>query len=74
MEIVLLAVAIAILTVFGLTWFGCAVWVYRDARRRDLDTALYWGLGTVPTGYVGLVLYVLAEGSSRKAALSGSAD
>lgn len=74
MEIVLLAGAVLILTVFALTWLGSAAWVYRDARRRNLESATRWGIGTVFTGYLGLVLYILAQGSSRSAALSGSAD
>lgn len=74
MEFIVGGLIVLVLGVFAATWLGCAAWVYRDARRRNLDSAAYWGVGLLFTGYVGFVVYVLAQGSSRSAALSGSTE
>lgn len=69
-----LALVVVVVAASVLAWLGSAWWVYRDARRRDVDSAVAWGVGTLFTGYFGLIAYIFVQGSSRKAALSGSTD
>lgn len=74
MNLLVVALVVGVFGVFLASWVGSAAWVYRDARRRNVDSAAYWGLGTLVTGYFGITAYIFVQGSSRGAALRGSAD
>lgn len=74
MEFIIGAVLLLLVAASIIAWFAAVAWVYRDANRRNLDTAMYWTIGVFFTGYVGFVVYILFQGSSRSAALSGSTE
>lgn len=70
----LVVLVFGLATIAALAWLACAGWVFRDARRRSLDSAVPWGVGVLLTGPIGFVAYVMFQGSSRSAALNESAD
>jgi len=42
----------------GLLWFYLPYWVYRDARRREMDNAAKWAGFTLIAGFLTIFIYV----------------
>ncbi|MDR3598802.1 zinc ribbon domain-containing protein [Clostridium sp.] len=52
------AIGVIIEIIFILYWIGLALWVYKDAKKKKMNEAL-WGIIAIITNLVGLVVYML---------------
>lgn len=50
--------------IFVIYWIGIALWVYRDADRKKSNPAL-WGLLTLLTNLVGLIIYTMYKQTNK---------
>lgn len=50
--------------IFMIYWIGLALWVYRDADRKNNNAAL-WGLMVLITNIIGLIIYTMYKQNNR---------
>jgi hypothetical protein len=50
--------------IFMIYWIGLALWVYKDANRKNLNAAL-WGLLVLVTNLVGLFVYLVNKQNNQ---------
>lgn len=56
-----LAIILLIMLVIAAVWIGISYWVYKDAKKRNMDNAAIWGIATFVIGIFGLILYILVR-------------
>ena len=66
MGLVIVLLLAALLLVVGGLWLAAAVYVLSDAQKRQLPNAWLWGLGTLVSGPVGLIAYLVDRPPSRR--------
>ena len=53
-----------LIPILALYWIGLALWVYRDAGKKQANAAL-WGLLVLLTNFVGLLIYIMVKQNSK---------
>ena len=56
----LLIVYVVVVIVFCLIGLGLAIWVYKDAKKRDMNAAV-WLLIVLVTGCIGCIIYLIVR-------------
>ncbi|HEC40136.1 hypothetical protein LCGC14_0860950 [marine sediment metagenome] len=51
---------IIVLIIFWIIAIGLALWVYKDAKKRDMNAAV-WLLIVLVTGCIGCIIYVIVR-------------
>lgn len=63
-ENILEAIGFILMLIFAVYWIGLALWVYKDASKKQANAAL-WGLLVLLTNLVGLIIYTMVKQSNR---------
>lgn len=57
------AMGLILVMMIALYWIGLALWVYRDANRRNINSSL-WGLFVLLTNVAGFIVYMIFKQNS----------
>lgn len=57
-------IGIIIGLIFIVYWIGVALWVYKDANRRKVNSAL-WGVIVLITNFVGVIVYMMYKQTNK---------
>lgn len=57
-------IGLVLIPILALYWIGLALWVYRDADRKQANAAL-WGLLVLLSNLVGLIIYTMVRQNSK---------
>jgi RNA polymerase subunit RPABC4/transcription elongation factor Spt4 len=63
LEGMLHVIVLIIGSIIALYWVGLALWVYRDANRRNINSAL-WGMFVLLTNVAGFIVYMIFKQNS----------
>jgi len=63
-ENMLEAIGFILMLIFAVYWIGLALWVYKDAGKKQTNAAL-WGLLVLLTNLAGLLIYIMVKQSNR---------
>jgi hypothetical protein len=56
----LMIIYLVVVVVFCLLGLALAIWVYKDAKKRDMNAAV-WLLIVLVTGFIGCIIYLVVR-------------